>query len=248
MKHSGGRIQLSYNTQIAVDESGVIVGAEITNEANDKKQMVSMLKEVEEITGARPEKALFDAGYHSKDNLEKTKDMGTDCYVTSKKWEKEIKEEKSGSNEVTDGDKTAESILTTDTNNLTEKSEVGSFAEAEGIVDASKKTNEEIEDGIDVVEEMAKKLQTEEGKEIYRKRKWIVEPVFGQVKSNRGFSRFRLKGIKKARGEWLLACICHNIKKINSWLLDEGEKLEGGELKSSNLGMEIGKELVCCSI
>jgi transposase len=39
MKHSGGRIRLSYNCQAAVDEKeGVIVAAEVTNEAS-KKQM-----------------------------------------------------------------------------------------------------------------------------------------------------------------------------------------------------------------
>lgn len=254
MKHSGGRIQLSYNCQAAVDESGVIVGAEVVNEANDKKQMVPMLKEVEEITGANPEKAIFDAGYHSKDNLEDTKDSGTECYVTSKKWEEEIREEireeKAESviskeaadvDEPTNGNEVAKPILTTNTNNLIEKTEVGS------LVDTSKKTDEKR----DVVEEMAKKLQTEEGKEIYRKRKWIVEPVFGQIKYNLGFNRFRLKGIKKARGEWLLECICHNIKKINSWLLDKGEKLEGGvtkRIRNSSLGIEIERKLVCCPI
>jgi hypothetical protein len=45
------------------------------------------------------------------------------------------------------------------------------------------------------------KLQTEEGKEIYRQRKKIVEPVFGQVKFNLGFRRFRLRRLDKASGE-----------------------------------------------
>jgi len=37
---------------------------------------------------------------------------------------------------------------------------------------------------------MAAKLQTEEGKEIYRQRKKIVGPVFGQVKFNLGLVDF----------------------------------------------------------
>jgi transposase len=46
MKHNGGRIRLSYNCQAAVDEKeGVIVAAEVTNAANDKKQKLPMLKE-----------------------------------------------------------------------------------------------------------------------------------------------------------------------------------------------------------
>jgi hypothetical protein len=39
---------------------------------------------------------------------------------------------------------------------------------------------------------MEAKLQTEEGKEIYRQRKKIAEPVFGQIKFNLGFRMFRL--------------------------------------------------------
>ena len=66
----------------------------------------------------------------------------------------------------------------------------------------------------DAVKRMRAKLQTEEGKEIYRQRKKIVEPVFGQVKFNLEFSRFRLRGLDKAGGERTLVCPVHNMKKI----------------------------------
>jgi hypothetical protein len=93
MKHNGGRIRLSYNCQAAVDEKGgVIVAAEVTNEAS-KKQMLPMLEKIEEAVERKPEKAVMDAGYYSKENLEKVEKMETDCYVTSKKWEDEVKEE-----------------------------------------------------------------------------------------------------------------------------------------------------------
>lgn len=39
---------------------------------------------------------------------------------------------------------------------------------------------------------MRRKLQTDVGKETYRRRKAVVEPVFGQVKEARGFRRFLL--------------------------------------------------------
>ncbi len=54
MKHNGGRIQLSYNCQAAVDDKeGVIVAAEATIEANDKRQMLPMLQAVEETQRGR---------------------------------------------------------------------------------------------------------------------------------------------------------------------------------------------------
>jgi hypothetical protein len=57
-------------------------------------------------------------------------------------------------------------------------------------------------------------METDEGKEIYRWRKIIVEPVIGQIKENLGFRQFSLRGIEGARIEMNLASISHNLKKI----------------------------------
>jgi hypothetical protein len=61
---------------------------------------------------------------------------------------------------------------------------------------------------------MARKLRKKEGREIYAKRKTIVEPVFGQTKEARGLRRFLLRGLTKVNGEWLLWGMTHNIKKL----------------------------------
>lgn len=63
-------------------------------------------------------------------------------------------------------------------------------------------------------ERMAAKVRTPEGRELSRKRKTIVEPVFGQIKEGRGFRRFLLRGLKKIRGEWCMVCLTHNLLKI----------------------------------
>ncbi|MFC1966744.1 transposase [Chloroflexota bacterium] len=64
MKHSGGRIRLSYNYQAAVvEKEGVIVATGITSEANDNRQMLTMLEKVEATVEKKPEKAVMDAGY-----------------------------------------------------------------------------------------------------------------------------------------------------------------------------------------
>jgi hypothetical protein len=54
----------------------------------------------------------------------------------------------------------------------------------------------------------------ENGKELYSRRKVIVEPVFGHIKEPRGFRRFSPRGVFKARGEWTLICLCHNLIKL----------------------------------
>ena len=64
------------------------------------------------------------------------------------------------------------------------------------------------------VERMKKKLRTKAGKAAYAARKYVVEPVFGQIKQARGFRQFALRGLKKVQGEWALVCMTHNILKF----------------------------------
>jgi len=65
------------------------------------------------------------------------------------------------------------------------------------------------------VERMERKLETQVGAAVYATRKFIVEPVFGQIKQARGFRQFLLRGIEKVRGEWALICMTHNILKFH---------------------------------
>ncbi len=69
-------------------------------------------------------------------------------------------------------------------------------------------------------EAMARKLGTEAGRSIYKMRKAIVEPVFGQIKERRGFRRFSFRGVGKASLEWKLICLTGNILKLfrSGWL------------------------------
>ena len=65
------------------------------------------------------------------------------------------------------------------------------------------------------IERMERKLETKVGAAVYATRKFIVEPVFGQIKQARGFRQFLLRGIEKVRGEWALICMTHNILKFH---------------------------------
>ena len=68
-----------------------------------------------------------------------------------------------------------------------------------------------------VIEQMREKLKTNEGREVYKQRKLIVEPVFGQVKEVRGFRRFSFRGLAKNEAEWDLICLTHNLLKLFRW-------------------------------
>lgn len=61
---------------------------------------------------------------------------------------------------------------------------------------------------------MRRRLQCGGYRSRYRLRKQTVEPVFGQIKSARGFRQFLLRGVEKIPDEWSLVCIAHNLLKL----------------------------------
>ena len=61
---------------------------------------------------------------------------------------------------------------------------------------------------------MRLKLRQPDARRRYARRKAIVEPVFGQLKEARGFSSLSLRGLAHAAGEYLLACLAHNLGKL----------------------------------
>lgn len=74
--------QQSYNAQAAVDaESGVIVGAYVTNSGVDSGQLLPLLDEVAANLGEYPEQASADSGYCSEANLAGVAARRVDGYV-----------------------------------------------------------------------------------------------------------------------------------------------------------------------
>lgn len=63
---------------------------------------------------------------------------------------------------------------------------------------------------------MKAKLETEEARAKYKRRKCTVEPVFGIIKNVLGFTRFLLRGIEKAETEWLLVTLAYNCKRLHN--------------------------------
>ncbi len=61
---------------------------------------------------------------------------------------------------------------------------------------------------------MREKLDNEEGKYLYARRKQTVEPVFGIIKQALGFRQFLLRGLKKVTTEWELVCLAYNVKRV----------------------------------
>ena len=61
---------------------------------------------------------------------------------------------------------------------------------------------------------MRHKLASDEGRALYKMRKAIVEPVFGQLKAVRSLRQFLMRGLAAARGEFALMALTHNLLKL----------------------------------
>lgn len=64
------------------------------------------------------------------------------------------------------------------------------------------------------LEAMEHRLRTPEGAADYATRSHTVEPVFGDSKENRGYRRFRRRGLPAAASEWALINTVHNLAKL----------------------------------
>jgi transposase len=172
--HKGSFVQ-GYNAQLAVDgEAQVIVAAEVSQDTNDKHQLASMLEQVKQNAGAKPQAASADNGYWDPKQVSDPRVQGIDVHVAVGKQ----KHEEGSASAKADGD-------------VVEREETASL-----------------------LEQMKQKLKTVAGRDLYRMRKAIVEPVFGQIKEQRRMRRFLLRGLPNVRAEWKLICLTHNLLKL----------------------------------
>ena len=165
-----GSFLQGYNAQAAVDATAqVIVAAEITQQANDSRQLIPMLKQVEANMGRKPDAVSAAAGYWSEANATDENVAGINLHIATGRMKH---------------DQTEATASGPPPDQATPK------------------------------QAMQHKLRTEAGRAIYKRRKVIVEPVFGQIKEQRGFRRFSMRGLEKVRAEWKLVCATTNLLKL----------------------------------
>jgi len=173
---STNAFEQDYNAQIAVDQDSLlIVGADLSNNAFDRKELIPALRSIPEEIG-KPRSVAADTGYFNKDNIKACEEYGVESFIAAGR-EKHYH--------------TVERLLEKETSLAALNLE-----------------------GLSPKEAMKLKLKTKEGKEIYRRRKCTVEPVFGIIKQAMGYRQFLLRGIENVRGEWCLLCSAYNLKRM----------------------------------
>jgi len=81
MKGADGFVQ-AYNAQIAVEPVlQLIVGQSLTQAGNDKKQLLPMIRVVEQQSGQKPPQVLADSGYTSETSMVGAAAAGVDAYL-----------------------------------------------------------------------------------------------------------------------------------------------------------------------
>ena len=181
-----------------------------------------MLKTVQERP---PQKITADSGYLSSENISALKDSKIDGYVATGKGGKDVKDTgKIGIRNFSyDEDKDificpAGHILrfkSTRKKRIYKGYGICAGCDYKNKCSACKGDTATIyiNKGGLILTEMAEKMKKDLSRQIYGKRKIIVEPVFGQIKTG-GFKRFSLRGLEKAAGEFSLVCAVSNFKKI----------------------------------
>ncbi|MDP2610009.1 MULTISPECIES: transposase [unclassified Oceanobacter] len=61
---------------------------------------------------------------------------------------------------------------------------------------------------------MKHRVDSPHGKQIYSHRMSVVEPVFGNIGTNKRLNRFSLRSKTKVQGQWQLYCLVHNVEKL----------------------------------
>ena len=177
----------AYNVQAAVDsQEQIIVAAALTQEANDKQQLAPMLAQVEQNRGRKPEQATADTGYCSEAAVTDPKVEGIEWLVPPERQKRKGPGEPLQSN-------------------------VDLQATAQPVVEDKEQAQMSAPS---VAETMREKLKTTAGHAVYKMRKAVVEPVFGQIKERRGLRGFLMRGREKVAAEWQIICLTHNLLKL----------------------------------
>lgn len=180
MKTGSSGFDQCYNAQASVDQdSMLIVGHSLSDNSNDKKQLLPAIDSIPEDLGI-VENVAADAGYFSEENIKGSNLRQIEVFIA-----------------------TGRQSHNPDLHEVLKQRVLPLLEEIET-------------DGLSPKEVMKLRLNTVEGREIYRLRKCTVEPVFGIIKQILGFRQFLLRGLANVKGEWSLVCIAYNLKRLHS--------------------------------
>lgn len=221
-----------YNGQIAVDaDSHLIVGATLCNNADDKNQLVPTLDAVEAQAGAKPKKVSADAGYFTGDNIAELAEREIDGYIAAGREGKSDSEKPYGKSQFqydSERDiyrcpqghelplKTVHHTTDGHTEWIYTNAAVCQNCPVRQLCTKATKGGRMItrDNQEPLRQQMREKVRSAAGAEVYKRRKAIVEPVWGQIKRVMGFRQVSMRGLAAVRDEFLMVCGAYNLRTI----------------------------------
>jgi hypothetical protein len=220
----------AFNIQAAVDsEHQVVLGMKVTNSENDHGQLPGMLAEVEKNCGMSAVMALADTGYCDEPTLLALEEMGQDALIALGKYPLVTKDNDLFASKCFLADDERDVLICPAGRELSFSTECqcgsGRYRvySAHGCGSCSFR-NQCVKSGrgsrrvsISCNERarhrMREKLTRPGCRLLYGLRSQIIEPVFGQTKYDRSFTKFLLRGISGAISETALMFLVHNLLK-----------------------------------
>lgn len=232
MTNKKNKIELSYNAQLVVDKNGLIVSNDVVQDCSDRHQLLPNIAQVEQNFGPLPEgtKVCTDGLYLSTDIMQLKKfDLYIPTYGMQKKEKDRFDKLNFQYNEQNNTYLCPENKILLQTS--TSKNKIYGQIKLYECKDCfacpyqkqccDNKEGHKIITALPhdkIINQITRKLQTPEGKTIYAKREATVEPAVGDIKHNKKFRMFLLRGVEKVKIEFNLACIASNLVKMNNLL------------------------------
>jgi len=232
-----GQLKPGYNVQISTNNQ-FVVNYSLHPNPTDTKTLIPHLEQYKNLYNSLPEVQVADAGYGSEENYQYLHKQGIEAYIKPPDFDRKQKRNWQPSSFATEyleynavkdeyscpAGKPMKRI------GKHRKKQKGGFVKTYTYYQAKgcrncplreachkQKGNRIIKvnhKGRQLKQQAHLRLTTEKGIYYRKKRPADVEPVFGNIKHNKNFKRFLLKGIDKTEIEWGLICIAHNLKKI----------------------------------
>jgi transposase len=239
MRAKKGHIELSYNAQVITDKNGFILANDIVQDCDDRHQLLPGINLAEQNFGPLPEgtKVVTDGLYMSKD-ITKV-DPKFDVYMPTYGMQKISQNKFDNLNFKYDEERDVyicpeNKILTPGRKNNNKRygytrtykcHDCPSCPFKNQCVQKNKmyKTILSLPHSIHV-NRIKAKMQTPEGKETYRLRDKSVETAIGDLKHNKKFTEFLLRGLPNVKIEFNLACTARNLIRINNMLKGKTKK------------------------
>lgn len=238
LNKKGGK-ELSYNAQLVVEKNGLIISNDVVQECDDRNQLVRNINHVEQEFGTLPKKTkiIVDNGYENGNEMENLDKREFDLYIPGKNMKEGGKTKRFVKanfryDEATDRYICPEGKFLRNVGTFFNKKRRAYMTIYKGSdcpscphqKECCKNSKFRVIHALPqdkLFNRIRKKLCTKEGKAVYDLRKQTVERSIGDIKHNKKFRSFLLRGKQKVKAEFNLACIAHNLVVINNKLWEK---------------------------